>query len=91
MLSSVFNFWIGLISTWINWLFTLKINHNPDISIGSFLLAFATIGLAIYFICGTDFVPGLSLSINNRLSKSSNGNDNYQPRHAYTPRHGKDK
>ena len=90
MLGNVFSFWIGVISTCVSWLFTLKINENPDITIGMFLLGCATIGLAIYFVLGTDFIPNISFT-RSLDSKSSNGNDNYQPRHAYTPKHGKDK
>ena len=77
MLSNVFSFWIGVISTCINFLFTLKVNENPDITIGMFLLACALIGLVIHFICGSDFFPG---HIN--LNSTKVNNSNYQPRHA---------
>ena len=74
----VFDFWIDIISTCVNFLFTLKINENPDITLGMFLLACAFIGVIIYLILGTDFFPG---HIN--LSSNSNSNNNNQiPRHA---------
>lgn len=80
MLGNVFSFWIGVISTCVNFIFTLKINENPDITIGMFLLACAFIGLAIYFVLGTDFIP--LFGFNKNSSSSSNSNDNYVPRHA---------
>lgn len=79
MLSEVFSFWIGLISTCINFLFSLKINENPDITIGTFLLSFAFIGAVIYFIFGSDFFPG---HINLNSNNNNNSNNGYQPKHA---------
>lgn len=73
----VFDFWIDIISTCVNFLFTLKINENPDITLGMFLLACAFIGVIIYLILGTDFFPGhISLSSNN-----TSNNNNQIPRH----------
>lgn len=62
MLGNVFSFWIDLISRCVNFLFTLKINENPDITIGMFLLAVAFIGVAIYFIIS---IPSAKGSIGN--------------------------
>lgn len=76
-MTEVFNFWIDVISSCVNFLFTLKINENPDISLGVFLLACAFIGVVIYLILGTDFFPGYI-----RLGSNNNSNSNYQPRHA---------
>lgn len=77
----VFTFWIDTISTFVKFLFTLKINENPDITIGSFLIACAFIGLIIYFILGTDFIPMLGGSVGSSSSKSTD-NNGYVPRHA---------
>ena len=82
MLGNVFSFWIGVISTCVNFLFTLKINENPDITIGMFLLACAFIGVAIYFILGTDFIPLGGFSKGSDSSNSNSSNDNYVPKHA---------
>jgi len=80
LLANVFSFWIGVISTCVNFLFSLKINENPDITIGMFLLGCAFIGLAIYFVLGTDFIPLGGFNKNSNNSNSSN--DNYVPKHA---------
>ena len=82
MLGNVFSFWIGVISTCVNFIFTLKINENPDITFGTFLLACAFIGLALYFILGTDFIPMFISNKNSNSSNSGNSNSNYVPRHA---------
>lgn len=58
MLGNVFSFWIDLISKCVNFLFTLKINENPDITIGMFLLGVAFIGVAIYFIISLSAAKG---------------------------------
>lgn len=79
MLGDVFSFWISVISSCVNFLFTLKINNNPDISFGMFLLGCVFIGLVLYFILGTDFIP---LGGFNKSSGSNASNDNYVPRHA---------
>lgn len=76
MLSDVFKFLISNISKCVEFLFTIKINNNPNISLGMFLLACCFIGVVIYFILGTDFVPNF---INNRNNGSR---DNYNPRHS---------
>ena len=82
MLGNVFSFWIGVISTCVNFIFTLKINENPDITFGTFLLSCAFIGLAIYFVLGTDFIPLGGFNKGSSSSSSGNSNDGYQPKHA---------
>ena len=81
MLSEVFSFWIGVISTCINFLFTLKVNENPDITFGTFFLACAFIGVVLYFILGTDFFPG-HFNLNSNNIKNNDSNNNYVPKHA---------
>ena len=80
MLNEVFSFFISMISKWFDFVFNLEINKNPPITLGMFLLACALIGLLIYFVLGTDFIPGISFTKN--ISSSKNNNNNYQPRHA---------
>ena len=80
-MGQVFSFWIGVISTCVNFLFSLKINENPDITFGTFLITIAFIGLCIYFILGTDFLPNFSISKNSN-STTNNTNNGYQPKHA---------
>lgn len=80
MLSEVFPFLIDLISKCANWLFTLVINENPRITLGTFILACAFIGVVIYFIFGTDFFPG-HINIGSNSAKYNNDTDNYKPRH----------
>ncbi|MBQ9072126.1 MAG: hypothetical protein IJY25_03105 [Bacilli bacterium] len=79
-MNQVFSFWINMISKCVSWLFTLKINSNPNITLGEFILAFAFIGIVLYFILGTDFIPGLGFTKN--IGTNNNSNDNYKPRHA---------
>lgn len=79
MFSSVLSFWIGIISSWVSWLFTLKINEDPDITIGMFLLGCAFIGVVITLILGTDFIP---FGFGSSRNSSSNSDSNYVPRHA---------
>ena len=79
-MGNVFSFWIGVISTWVSWLFTLKINENPDITIGMFLLGCAMIGLAIYFVLGTDLIPNITLT--RSIDSNNSSNNGYQPKHA---------
>ena len=81
-MGNVFSFWIGVISSWVSWLFTLKINENPDITIGMFLLGCATIGLAIYFVLGTDLIPNITFTRSIDSKSSNSGNSGYQPKHA---------
>ena len=72
MLSEVFSFWISVISRWFSWLFTLKINENPEITIGGFLLACAFIGVVLYTLLGTDFFPGhLAVSVDNSVNREN--------------------
>lgn len=78
MFSQVLGLWFSWISRWISWLFTLKINTNPDISIGMFLLGCAFIGIIIKFIFGTDFIP---LNFGSK-SVSNNNSGGYEPKHA---------
>lgn len=80
MLNEVLDFWIGVISTCVSWVFNLELNSNPSITFGEFLLACAFIGIVLYFILGTDFIPGLGSFKNG--GSSQNSNNNYQPRHA---------
>lgn len=79
MLSDVFKYLISNISSCVNWLFTLVINESPRITLGTFLLACAFIGIVLYFIFGTDFFPG---HINLGANIGGNSNTNYQPRHS---------
>ena len=77
MLTTVFSFWISIIGRWTAWLFTLKINENPDITIGGFLLACAFIGLVLYFLIGAEHLPFHApnvphVSINNFTSVRNN-------------------
>ncbi|MDO4962606.1 MAG: hypothetical protein Q4E75_00680 [bacterium] len=59
MLVNVFNFWINIISRCFSWIFDLKINENPDISLGMFLLGFFTLALILYFLLNfSDFSFG---------------------------------
>lgn len=81
-MGQVFSFWIGVISTCVNFLFTLKINENPDITLGMFLLGCAFIGLAIYFILGTDFIPLGGFNRGFSSSNTNSSNNNYEPKHA---------
>ena len=81
-MGNVFSFWIGVISTCVNFLFSLKINENPDITIGMFLLACAFIGLAIYFVLGTDFIPIFGFNRGSGSSNSNGSDNNYVPRHS---------
>ena len=81
MLSEVFPFLIDLISKCANWLFTLVINENPRITLGTFILACAFIGVVIYFIFGTDFFPG-HINIGSNSAKYNNDTDNYKPKHS---------
>lgn len=67
-----------MISRVVGWIFTIKINNNPDITLGMFLLGCAFIGVVLYFILGTDFFPGY---INVKTSDGGS-KDNYVPRHA---------
>lgn len=85
MLNEVFPFLAKTIGMCFEFLFSLEINKNPSITLGNFLLACAFIGLIIYFILGTDFIPNLSHATNIKRSsgiKYNNNTDNYQPRHA---------
>ena len=85
MLTEVFPFLIKMIGKCFDFVFMLEINKNPSITLGNFLLACAFIGLIIYFVLGTDFIPNISYMANNRRNsgvKYNNKTDNYQPRHA---------
>ena len=80
MLKTVFEFWSKVVSNIGSWLINdFVINESPRITFGQFFLACAFIGVVLYFILGTDFIPGLSLSFHR---DKSNSNTNYQPRHA---------
>ena len=79
MLNEVFNFWIKTISRCVSWVFSLELNSNPSITFGEFLLAFAFIGIVLYFILGTDFIPGLGFT--KTIGSNNNSNNNYQPKH----------
>lgn len=62
MLSQVFPFLISVISRCTSWIFTLKINDNPSMTLGEFLLTCAFIGMVIYFLIrsfGGDSFPTL--------------------------------
>jgi len=49
---------------------------SPRVTLGTFVLAFAVIGLVIYFLLGSDFSPFMGWSLPNK------DKDNYKPRHA---------
>ncbi len=53
MITEVIPYFITQLSKIINFVFNLKINENPSITLGEFLLTFAFIGLVIYFIFGS--------------------------------------
>ena len=93
MFSNVFPYLIQQFSRIVTFVFNLQINENPNITFGEFILACAFIGFVLYFIFGSDFLPNIGGGLSGfSSSKSTNTNSNgYQPRHAYTPRHGKDK
>ena len=80
-MGQVFSFLIGIISKCVSWIFTLKVNDNPNITLGTFLLACSFIGLVIYFVLGTDFLPG-NINFGSKGAKYNNDTDNYKPRHA---------
>ena len=74
MFNEVFPYLIRQFATIVNFVFNLKINENPTITFGEFILTFAFIGLVIYFIFGSDFVPNISFTRNiNRSSNSKKG------------------
>lgn len=83
MLSEVLNYLISNISFCVNWLFTLVINESPRITLGTFILACAFIGIVLYFIFGTDFFPG-HIDMPDVSFKRE-----YYPKHTYQPKHMK--
>lgn len=54
MITEVIPYYITQLSKIIEFVFNLKINENPSITLGEFLLTFAFIGLVIYFIFGAN-------------------------------------
>lgn len=77
MLGTAFKFLINNISRVVSFLFTIVINESPKITLGEFLLACAILGLILYFLFGTDFIPGFSVNLNRSKEPV-----NYKPRHA---------
>lgn len=80
MLGKVLKFLIDSIASVVTFLFTIVINDSPKITLGEFLIACFIIGLILYFLFGTDFIPGFT------LSPSSNKKEPV----SYKPRHGKE-
>ena len=78
MLGKVFKFLIDSIASVVSFLFTIVVNDSPRITLGEFLLGCAILGVILYFLFGTDFIPGFSIN----TSKNKDDSVNYKPRHA---------
>lgn len=76
-MKEVIYFWIDILSRCVQWLFSIQIIEEPNISFGMFILACAFIGIVLYFILGSDFFPG-HIGISSRVN---NNYSNYAPRH----------
>lgn len=73
MFDKVFPFLIQYFSRIVNFIFNLPIDKKYNITLGSFLLTCAFIGIVVYFIFGSDFFPGhIRLNSNNNSNNSSN-------------------
>lgn len=85
MITQVFPYLIEQFARIVDFVFNLKINENPDIVLGEFILTCAFIGVVVYFIFGSDFFPNMvhikDSSVKN-ASKMTKNYDGYEPKHA---------
>lgn len=83
MLSSAINFLILSISRVCHFINVIKINDDPTIYLGEFLIACLFIGVVLRFLFGTDFFP-TATDVRALAWKNlkSNNKANYEPKHA---------
>lgn len=72
MITEVIPYFITQFSRIVNFLFNLKINENPSITLGEYILTFAFIGLVIQFIFGANI--NIGNFGNSDINKGNSGN-----------------